>query len=57
VLADHLLAELRATAASNPEFVLQELDRLAAVMSTVDLNDDSRFLIASRLKAMTADIA
>lgn len=57
VLADYLLAELRATAASNPEFVLQELDRLAAAMSTVDLNDDSRFLIASRLKAMTADIA
>jgi acyl transferase domain-containing protein len=57
VLADHLLAELRAAAASNPEYVLQELDRLAAAMSTVDLDDDSRFLIASRLKAMTADIA
>ncbi|MGH3769930.1 MAG: beta-ketoacyl reductase, partial [Pseudonocardiaceae bacterium] len=57
VLADHLLAELRATAASNPEFVLQELGRLAAAISTVDFDDDSRFLIASRLKDMTADIA
>ncbi|MBW0011430.1 MAG: acyl carrier protein, partial [Pseudonocardiales bacterium] len=57
VLADHLLAELRATAAGNPEFVLQELGRLAAAISTVGFDDDSRFLIASRLKAMTADIA
>ena len=57
VLADHLLAELRAIAGSNPTLVCQELDRLAAAMSTVDLDDDSRFLIASRLKAMTAAIA
>jgi mycoketide-CoA synthase len=57
LLADYLLAELRAIAAGNPAFVLQELDRLAAAISTVELDDDSRFLIASRLKAMTADIA
>ncbi|MGB6161324.1 MAG: beta-ketoacyl reductase, partial [Pseudonocardiaceae bacterium] len=57
VLADHLLAELRVIAGSNPTFVCQELDRLAVAMSTVDLDDDSRFLIASRLKAMTAAIA
>jgi NADP-dependent 3-hydroxy acid dehydrogenase YdfG len=57
LLADYLLAELRAIAAGNPAFVLQELDRLAAAISTVELDDDSRFLIASRLKAMTVEIA
>jgi phosphopantetheine binding protein len=57
VLADHLLAELRAITGGNPTLVCQELDRLAAAMSTVDLDDDSRFLIASRLRAMTAAIA
>jgi len=57
LLTDYLLAELPATAASNPAFVLQELDRLAAAISTVELDDASRSLISFRLKAITADIA
>jgi len=57
VLVDHLLTELSTTTADGPQLVLRELDRLAAAMSTADLDDDSRLLVATRLKDLTADIA
>ncbi|GAA1959173.1 type I polyketide synthase [Amycolatopsis minnesotensis] len=57
VLAAHLLAELCPVVAPEPGFVLAELDRLAASMSTVDMDEDARVRIAARLKTMTADFA
>jgi acyl carrier protein len=54
-LAEHLWTEAFGNAESSRQPVLDELDRLAALLSSITRNDDGRSEIAARLEAITQE--